>query len=380
MEDIKELFFNLFKNKVENIYLASSRINILGEHLEYKGGNVITMPINLYTKCLISKRSDSEIHLYSNNRKGLIVRNLSDLSINNKSWENYPIGAIYTIIKNGYKIDKGFNILYDSTIPLSANLASSASLLSVTVYAINDILNLGMDNKLISLIAWETKHRYINNRCSITDFASIALGKKANLLSLDCYKYKTSYFSFKTDGYKLLIINTNKERLDSSPSLKDRDKDIDIALDILKQKYDIENICDLEIKELPNIKELLNDNVYKYVLHIIEEKERINKFIDLCNKNDIDGLAHIINSSQESLKNNYEITGKHIDILIESSNHFGAIAARMMNEGFGGSIFAIVKNEDVDNFIKNVENDYYNKTNIKCDIYVCESTDGIIKC
>lgn len=380
MENRENLFFELFGVKPDNEYYAPSRVNIIGEHIDYNGGNVVLAPIGLYTKCYISKRNDKEIHLYSMTRKGNIIRNLDDLSYKNKSWENYPIGAISTLIKNGYKIENGFNILYDSNIPLSTGLASSTSLLDVTVYAISDLMGFDIDKKLISLIAWEAKIKFIQKRCGIMDFAIIALGEENKAMLLDCYKYKYEMHPFKLDGYKLLVLKTNKPK-NNDDTLKERTREIDIALDILKQKYNkIENICDLNLKQLEESKELLEDNLYKRALHMVTENERVNEFVKALNNSDISLMAKIINDSHKSLKDNYEITGKHLDSIVNHANEQkGCIASRMMGAGFGGCAISIVKEENIIDFINNVKKLYYKDTNIECDIFECDISDGLKK-
>ena len=62
-----------------------------------------------------------------------------------------------------------------------------------------------------------------------------------------------------------------------------------------------------------------------------------------------------MNQSHVSLRDDYEVSCKEIDLLVDLSwNTPGVIGSRITGGGFGGCTVSIVKNEAVDNFIKNV--------------------------
>ena len=60
-------FVKRFNDNPEYIFSAPSRINLIGEHIDYNGGKVFPCAIRLYTKALVSKRKDVNIRLYSEN-------------------------------------------------------------------------------------------------------------------------------------------------------------------------------------------------------------------------------------------------------------------------------------------------------------------------
>lgn len=380
--DVKDVFKQLYGKEVEAVYKAPARVNLIGEHIDYNGGLVFPSTIGIYTKCYFSKRDDKEIHLCSLNKKKAVTRNLDDLSKNGNSWENYPIGAVYTLARNGFKIEQGFNMLFTSEIPMGSGLSSSAAILDLTIYTLKSEYNFDIDNKLVSLLAWETENKYCGLSCGIMDQAIIALGKKNHAMLLDCYKYKYDYFPFDFGDYSLLVLKTNKPRTLTDSKYNERVRECDLALDKLKEKFrHANNLCEYKMEEMDEIKKVLNDDLlYRRVLHVVSENKRVSDFKDALLKNDLKLVGKLLNESHFSLKDNYEVTGEHLDTITKlAREHKGCLGARMTGAGFGGCAIAIVKKDSIEEFKKSVIAGYSKALGITCDIFECEIPDGVSK-
>ena len=380
--DVKDVFKQLYGADVESVYKAPARINLIGEHIDYNGGLVFPATIGIYTKCYFSKRNDNEIHLCSLNKKKAVTRTLDDLEKKENSWENYPIGAVYTLARNGFKLDKGFNMLFTSEIPMGSGLSSSAAILDLTIYTLKSEYNFDIDNKLVSLLAWETENKYCGLSCGIMDQAIIALGKENQAMLLDCYKYKYDYYPFNLGDYRLLVMKTNKPRSLTDSKYNERVKECDIALDLIKEKYrHANNLCEYKMDEIDKIKSILNsDLLYRRVLHVISENQRVYDFKDALLKGDLVRVGKLLNESHFSLKDNYEVTGAHLDTITElARKQKGCLGARMTGAGFGGCAIAIVNKDNIEEFKKNVKEGYSKILKIECDIFECEIPNGVGK-
>ena len=85
-------------------------------------------------------------------------------------------------------------------------------------------------------------------------------------------------------------------------------------------------------------------------------------------------------SSDTSLREDYEVTGKELDTLVsEALKVEGVIGSRMTGAGFGGCTVSIVKDEAVEPFIKKVGAAYLDTIGYAADFYVVEIGDGPVK-
>lgn len=373
-KDYKEVFNTNF----DSIYLAPARTNIIGEHLDYNGGLVFPCAISLYIYAYVSLRTDQRIVLYTSSDKVDDSFKKIEVDLDHfkydavHSWANYPIGLVSILKQNGKLINNGFNVYYDSQIPVGCGLSSSAAILVLTARLLNDQFKLNLSEMDIIKFSVATEREYIKVNSGIMDEAIIALAKKNSCLLLDCNSINYSYVPFNLGDYQLLVLNTNKHRLLQESKYNERVKECNTALNILKQHYDVNSLVELNVDDLDIIKTILNDDtLFRRVKYVVKESRRVLDFVSELKKQDlsIEKLAKILNDGHRGLKEDYEVSGYHLDKICELSNSSGAIASRMTGAGFGGCAIAIVKRDLIDNYIKELKEAYFNETGLSCDIY-----------
>ncbi len=367
-----------FKETVNRIFRAPARINLIGEHIDYNGGLVLPACVNLYLTAFVKYRNDNKIRFFSRGFNGCIETTLDNLSYSKRfKWAIYPIGLFYILSKKGYEFKHGLDIYYESEIPSGSGLSSSAAILDVTGLLISNIYNLNLSLLDIVYAAKAVENDYCKLKSGIMDQAIIALGKKNNALLLDCNTMNYEYKNMILDDYMFVILKTNKPRKLVESKYNERVEECNKALSIIKTKYDVDNLCMLKPNDLPDIKLLLNDDIlYRRVKHVVLEQARVIVFSNALGKGDINQLGRLLNESHESLKNDYEVTGIHLDTIVEAANKFGAVGARMTGAGFGGCGIALIK-KDNNNFKDNVIKYYSEKLGIIPDVYMINIVDGI---
>lgn len=384
----QEEYKKIFKTEYEHIYIAPARTNIIGEHLDYNNGLVFPCAISLYIYAYVSKRNDNKICLYTSaekveEKKKYVEVSLDNLSYNpNNSWANYSIGLIDTLIHYQKRIDSGFNVYYDSQIPVGCGLSSSAAILVLTATFLNELYELKLSAKDIINYTMLTEKEYIKVNSGIMDEAIITLAKKNTCLLLNCDTLEYEYIPFDLGEYQLLVLNTNKHRLLQESKYNDRVYECSTALNILKNHYNIKSLTELKVSELDNIKNILNDDLlFRRVKYVICENKRVLDFTkELKNKNvDINVLADILNEGHKGLKEDYEVSGYHLDLICELSNKAGALASRMTGAGFGGCAIAVVPKAIISKYIDQLKKGYYKESNLECDIYSVDIVDSAYK-
>lgn len=81
-----------------------------------------------------------------------------------------------------------------------------------------------------------------------------------------------------------------------------------------------------------------------------------------------------MNQSHDSLRDDYEVTGKELDAMVSAARKIdGTIGSRMTGGGFGGSTVSLVKEEFVEEFIGKVGAEYFAVTGIHPGILRCRN-------
>ena len=384
----QEAYQKIFHTNYENIYVAPARTNIIGEHLDYNNGLVFPCAISLYVYAYVSKRNDDQIYLYTSSDKVDQDKKLIKIDLNHldydegHAWANYPIGLISILKKHYNNIKSGFNVYYDSKIPVGCGLSSSAAILVLTATFLKDIYDLTLDAKDIIKYTVATEREYIKVNSGVMDEAIITLAKANTCLLLNCDTMEYKYVPFDLGSYQLLVLNTNKHRLLQESKYNERVAECGKALEILKKHYSVSFLTELKVQDLDEIKRILNDDLlYKRVKYVILENQRVLKFTEELQKTHVDMniLADILNQGHLGLKEDYEVSGYHLDLICELSNQAGALASRMTGAGFGGCAIALVKKDLVDKYIKTLKERYYQESGLMCDIYKIEIVGSATK-
>lgn len=383
-EKIKSKFDELFGNEGDiKVYFAPGRVNLIGEHTDYNGGHVFPCALTMGTYAVARKRSDNKLRFYSMNfeKIGVLESTIDELKYNQEEdWINYPKAMIWALKSEGYKIDTGFDIVYNGTIPNGAGLSSSASIEVLTGFVLKDLFDLDVDMVKMALLGQKAENQYVGVNCGIMDQFIIANGKKDCAVFLDTATLEYEYAPVKLENEKIVIMNTNKKRGLGDSKYNERRAECEKALEELQEKLDIKTLGELTEEEFEANKYLIKDeNRQKRAKHAVYENQRTIKAVKALKDNKIDLLGELMIASHNSLRDDYEVTGKELDTLVEESlKQDGVVGARMTGAGFGGCAVSIVKKDKVEDFIENVGKAYKEKIGYEADFYAVEIGDGPI--
>lgn len=378
-DKLKNNFNKVFNYSTNNLYFSPGRVNLIGEHIDYNGGFVMPSAISYGTYGAVGIRKDLLVNIYSEGfTKEVYQFDINNFTKNN-DWADYIKGVFHILIEEGYQINQGIDLYINSTMPTNAGLSSSASLELLVIYILNDLFNLNIDKVKMSLLGKKVENDYVLVNSGIMDQFSVIMGRENHALLLNTDTLDYSYIPLNLNDYQLIIINTNKKRGLADSKYNERFSETRESLKILKETYDIENLCELNEEELPKIENLLPNNLYKRTKHVITEQQRTIKSAKALKENNLKAFATYLNESHESLKEDYDVTGIELDTLTELAIKHGAIGARMTGAGFGGCIISLVNKDIIQGFSNNVELEYFNKIKIKPSFYVVDPSDGTKK-
>lgn len=365
-------------------YFAPGRVNLIGEHTDYNGGHVFPCALTIGTYFIVRKRDDRKLRFFSKNfaKLGIIEASLDSLvHTGDNNWINYPMGVIWALKEKGYEVKNGFDILVFGNIPNGSGLSSSASVEVGTGTFLNDYYEFGLTPDKIALIGQYSENNFNKVNCGIMDQFAIAMGKKDNAIFLDTSNLSYVYAPLKLDGAKIVIACSNKKRGLGDSKYNERRSECETALSEL-QKVDalknLKSLGELTEEQFEANKDAIKSEVrQRRAKHAVYENQRTIKAVEALEKGDIEKFGELMIKSHDSLRDDYEVTGLELDTLVaESLKQKGVIGSRMTGAGFGGCTVSIVKDESIDEFIKNVGEAYKAKIGYAADFYVVEIGDG----
>lgn len=381
---LKSNFTEVFKKDSESVFFSPGRVNLIGEHTDYNGGNVFPCALTIGTYAIVARRNDKKVLLHSLNFKDLGVMEFSlDNMVYEKEhdWANYPKGVIKTFENHGFNIPSGFEILFYGNIPNGSGLSSSASIEVLMGVILNDLFALNIDMVDIVKMCQEAENKFIGVNCGIMDQFAIGMGKDGSAILLDCNTLKYSYSKLNLNGYKIVIGNTNKKRGLADSKYNERRSECEAALAKIQTVKNITALGELSEEEFEEVKNCIGDPIKtKRAKHAVYENQRTLKAVKALEDNNLELFGQLMNASHISLRDDYEVTGIELDTLVELAwTTEGVVGARMTGAGFGGCTVSIVKDECVDNFKETIRVKYKEKIGYEPDFYVVSISDGTRK-
>lgn len=378
MEKFEELFGSTEGAK---LYFAPGRVNLIGEHTDYNGGHVFPCALTIGTYAVAKKNEDKVIRMYSLNfaSSSVVTVPIDEITYQKKDgWGNYPKGVVWSFAQHGMKIDAGFDMVIKGNIPNSSGLSSSASIEVLTSVILKDLFGFDVDMVEVSKLTQYSENKFNGVNCGIMDQFSIAMGKKDAAIFLDTADLSYTYAPIHLGDAKIVIACSNKKRGLADSKYNERRSQCETALAEIQTKLPIKNLGELTEEQFEAVKDVISDPVnVRRARHAVYENQRTIRAVEALQKNDLEAFGKLMNESHVSLRDDYEVTGKELDTLVETAwKQDGVIGSRMTGAGFGGCTVSIVKADCIDAFIQNVGDTYLKEIGYAADFYVVEIGDG----
>lgn len=383
---MKEKLIATFKEKFGDggdirSYFAPGRVNLIGEHTDYNGGHVFPCALTIGTYFIARQREDRVLRFYSTNFEslGIIESSLDNLVWSKEAdWTNYPMGVMWAFGEKGYKITNGFDILLCGNIPNGSGLSSSASVEVGTGVLLRDMYGFDVSMIDIALIGQYSENNFNKVNCGIMDQFAIAMGKKDHAIFLDTADLSYEYAPIVLKDAKIVIACSNKKRGLGDSKYNERRAECEEALAELQTVVDIKSLGELDEAQFEQYRSAIKSEVrQRRAKHAVYENQRTIKAVEALKAGDIEEFGKLMIASHDSLRDDYEVTGKELDTLVASAlKQDGVIGSRMTGAGFGGCTVSIVKNDNIDVFIENVGKEYKDTIGYAADFYVVEVGDG----
>lgn len=190
------------ENNYQYHIFSPYRVCPLGAHVDHQHGLVTGFAINKGVDLWFNVREDANVNLTSLSFEGEVHFDLAKRSeVKEKHWGDYARGAKYAL-KKRFELTKGIDGVLKGSLPVGG-LSSSAAVLIAYVMAFAKANGIKLQPFEIVQIASEAEREYIGLNNGILDQACIALGKKDQLLFLDCDTNEYRHIPFGSAGGSL---------------------------------------------------------------------------------------------------------------------------------------------------------------------------------
>ncbi len=333
---------------------APGRVNLLGEHIDYCGGTVLPLSLDLGVSAAVGPGRPGKLDVRACDLDAECELDLEDLRPREDGrpadYRDYVAGVAAGLLERGCPLP-GARILLHGDLPMRAGLSSSAALEIAVFLALTRFAGTMDFDGEAPQICREAEHRYAGVKCGIMDQFASWYGRLSGVLRLDCATLEYEVIPLEERRVKVLVADSGVPRELASSKYNERTAACDAALASLAAKAEEEGLeppawlasAGEELLEKARAGGL-DEETWKRARHVISEQQRVEEAVRALKARDMDRFGDLMFASHESLRDLYEVSCPELDLLVESVRGLdGVLGAKMSGAGFGGAVVCLVR-------------------------------------
>ncbi len=376
---IEAAFQNVFGSPPEVVAHAPGRVNLIGEHTDYNEGYVLPAAIDRHIWFAGRRRADRIVRAHSLDYHATVEFSLDSLHRDTeRPWSNYLRGVANFLEAAGHWLP-GADLTFGGNVPREVGLSSSAAVEVAAIAFWQRLMGLKLDPLDVIKLARKAENEFVGVPCGVMDQFISALGRRDHALFLDCRDLAYRHVPLRQD-IKVVVCNSGVRRALARSEYEVRLKQCRQAVAQLGTTgLAVKSLREVDPQELEVAGESLSELLLKRARHVVTENQRVLEAVKALEHGDLEHFGQLMNDSHESLRDDYEVSSRELDVLVEIAWKYpGVVGARMTGAGFGGCTVNLVRQDAAESFSEAVRKGYRQALGFEAEIYVCRASDGAL--
>jgi galactokinase len=325
------------------VWSAPGRVNLIGEHTDYNDGFVLPFAIAQRTAVAAARRGDDTIVVNSTSYPGGVAVIGLDQVVPGKvtGWAAYPLGVAWAIGQiRSLPRSPGVDLFIASEVPVGGGLSSSAALEMAVAGALAELWGLELTTAELAQAGQRAENEFVGAPTGVMDQYASLLGQADAAVFLDCRSLEASPVPLRlaAAGLALVLADTGERHSHAAGGYAARRASCEKAA----RQLGVPALRDVTVLDLPRVEGELDAETFRRVRHIVTEDARVVETVAALQAGAMDVVGQHLTESHHSMRDDYEITTRALDLAVETALATGALGARMTGGGFGGSTITLI--------------------------------------
>jgi galactokinase len=312
---------------------APGRVNLIGEHTDYNQGFALPFAIADGVTVRGCGLADGRVEAEA---VDLDERDSFPLSSVERAdgWRGFVRGAVGELASSGVSLS-GASLSISGTVPRGAGLSSSAALEVALVLALLAVAGAAEpDRSELARLCSRIENDWVGAQTGLLDQIASLLGSADHALLVDFRSLDVQPVALSLGNYKLIVLDSGEEHTHAGSGYNERRAECAEAA----RRLGVDSLRDASLEmasELPSPLSLR-------VRHVVSENARVGEAVAALERGDLGELGRLLDASHASLRDDYEVSTDAVEDAVARCKRAGALGARIMGGGFGGSVLALL--------------------------------------
>jgi len=328
-------------------YSAPGRINLIGEHTDYNLGFALPIALPEHTVVTYLPDDATAIEVRSDREEGSVSIPLDTVPGDVDGWAGYVAGVMWALRERGHHI-RGGTMAITSDVEMGSGVSSSAALECAVIGALTTAVDLDLDRIELARLAQRAENEYVGAPTGMMDQLASLCGEPRKALMIDFREPTVRPVTFDPDasGVALLLINSRAPHQHAGGEYASRRASCERAAADLG----VSSLREVQERGVSVLAAVADPVDTRRARHILTDNQRVLDVVAALEESDYAAIGQLFTASQASMRDDFEITTDHIDLIADTAVAAGALGARMTGGGFGGCVIALApvdKTEDI---------------------------------
>lgn len=376
-DEVLNRFEQTFGAPAKLVVHSPGRANIIGEHTDYNEG--LVFPIAIEQKIVVAAAPNGlkRVRLHGQAFDESAEFELAELK-RSRHWSDYVKGTVRELVRR--KLDvQGFDAYIGGDLPIASGLSSSASLELAVSKTCQLLGGYEIDPLEDIKLARRAENQFVGVSCGIMDQFAIRMGQELHGVFIDCRDLKYELVRIPHEELVFVITYSGVKRGLGATAYRERQKQCLKGVQYFSTvNKSLSSLRDVTESFLQVSRENLDPVIYRRCRHVVTENQRVESTVNALRKPDMALFGELMNMSHESLKNDYEVSSRELDLLVDLTRQVpGVMGSRMTGAGFGGCTISLVQRTWVEEFKHRVGPAYSRITGLSPEFHVTQAARGV---
>lgn len=313
---------------------APGRVNLIGDHVDYVGGLVLPMAINLAVTVTGSPGGDAVVlESDAEEEPAVVPLGVADPASLRPQWARYVGGVVAQL-----RPSTGFSGRVSSTVPAGAGLSSSAALEVAVALAVGAD---GSDAAALARLGQRAEQLATGVPCGVMDQLCSAAGVEGHALLIDCRSLAVIPIPVPSVAeVEVVVVHSGESRALAGSAYAERRAEVAAAEEV---------VGSLREASLTDLDELDDPILRRRARHVVTEIARVEHAAEALRRGELAAVGATMAESHSSLAGDFDVSTPALDALVADLGTLdGVWGARLTGAGFGGCVVALTEPGAID--------------------------------
>jgi len=315
---------------------APGRVNLIGEHTDYNDGFALAFAVQ------------QGVVVRAESIPGeLILATALDLDESDSfpaaappsaaGWRAYVRGAVAELRAAGFAVTAA-RVEINGTLPMGSGLSSSAALEMALCLALLDLAGAGTPDVIgLARLGQRIEHAWLGAQTGLLDQLACLAGAPGEAVLIDFLTLELTQTPLELPECRLVTVPSGSSRVNADSGYNRRREECVEAAN----RVGAQSLRDVSIQDLHVLPEMLA----RRARHVITENGRVLQAAASLERGDMEHLGLLLDLSHRSLRDDFEVSVPAVEATVAKLKAAGAVGARMMGGGFGGTVLGLMPSD-----------------------------------